>query len=133
MDTDLSRFGLKTIDEVRIVMKIISRNPNLNCTGVFTHFSTSEDMKNKSYFHQQLASFYEFLDVIPNRTDKIIHCENYGATLYHTEKPFFDMIRLEKALMDPPNEELKHLLPVELQKYTLALLYLKYCEAIRCQ
>ncbi|CAF1023358.1 unnamed protein product [Rotaria sordida] len=77
-------------------------------------------MKNKSYFHQRLASFYEFLDVIPNRTDKIIHCANYGATPYHTEKPFFDMIRLEKALMDPPNEELKHLLPVELQN-TLSL------------
>ncbi|CAF2105582.1 unnamed protein product [Rotaria magnacalcarata] len=115
IDTGLNRLGYKTIDEVRTVMKIISLNPNLNCTGIFTHFATSEDMQNKSYFHRQLASFYDFLDVIPNRTNKIIHCANSGATLYHPEKPFFDMVRLGKALMGPPNEALKHLIPFELQ------------------
>ncbi|CAF3941275.1 unnamed protein product [Rotaria sp. Silwood1] len=99
---------------------MIYLNPNLNCTGVFTHFATSEDIQNKSYFHRQLTSFYEFLDLIPNRTDKIIHCANSDGTLYHPEKPFFNMVRLGKALMDPSNEALKHLLPFELQ-HTLSL------------
>ncbi|CAF2814748.1 unnamed protein product [Rotaria sp. Silwood2] len=120
LDTGLNRLGFRTIDEVRTIMKIISLNANLNCTGVFTHFATSEDMQNKSYFHRQLARFYEFLDVIPNRTDKIIHCANSGGTLYHPEKPFFNMVRLGKALTGPPNEALKHLLPFELQ-HTLSL------------
>ncbi len=115
IDTGLNRLGFKTIDDIRAVMDIASLNPNLNFTGVFTHFASSEDMQDKSYFHRQLASFYEFLKVIPNRTNKIIHCANSGATLYHPEKPFFDMVRLGKAVMGPPNEALKHLLPFELQ------------------
>jgi len=96
-------------------MKIVSVNPNLNFTGAFTHFSTLEDIQNKTYFHQQLARFEEFLKVIPNRTNKMIHCANSGATLYHPEKPFFNMVRLGKAVMGPPNEALKHLLPFPLQ------------------
>lgn len=116
IDTGLNRLGCKTLDEVRAVMKIVSRNPKLNCTGAFTHFATSEDMQNKTYFHRQLSSFYDFLSVIPNCTNKIIHCANSGATLYHPEQPFFNMVRLGKALMGPPNEALKHLLPFPLNQ-----------------
>lgn len=115
IDTGLNRLGCITIEEVQTAMTIISLNPNLNFTGVFTHFSTSEDMQNKTYFHRQLASFDEFLKIIPNRTNKIIHCANSGATLYHPEKPFFNMVRLGKAVMGPPNEALKNLLPFPLQ------------------
>jgi alanine racemase len=62
-------------------------------------------MEDKSYFHQQLASFHKFLDVIPNRADKILHCANSGTTLYHLKKPFCNMVRLGKALMDPPTTQ----------------------------
>jgi len=37
IDTGLNRLGCKTVDEVQAAMKIISLNPNLNFTGVFTH------------------------------------------------------------------------------------------------
>lgn len=115
LDTGLNRLGCKSIDEVEEVVKLVSTNPNLNFTGAFTHFATSEDMVNKTYFYRQLASFEEFLKVIPNRTNKIIHCANSGATLYHPEKPFYNMVRLGKAVMGPPNEALKHLLPFPLK------------------
>lgn len=115
IDTGLNRLGCQSIDEVHAVAKIVSNNPNLNWTGVFTHFATSEDLQNKTYFYRQLASFNEFLKIIPNRTKKIIHTANSGATLYHSEKPFFNMVRLGKALMGPPNEALKSFLPFSLQ------------------
>ncbi|CAF3745012.1 unnamed protein product [Adineta steineri] len=115
IDTGLNRLGLTTIDEVQAIMKMVSLNPNLNCIGVFTHFAASSDIQNTSYFRQQLASFHTFLNVIPDRTNKIIHCANSGATLYQPEKPFFDMVRLGNALMGPPNETLKYLLPMQLQ------------------
>lgn len=115
IDTGLNRLGCKTIDEVQAVARIVANNPNLNWTGVFTHFATSEDLQNKTYFHRQLATFDEFLRIIPNRTNKIIHSSNSGATLYHPEKPFFNMVRLGKALMGPPNEALKQFLPIPLQ------------------
>ena len=69
-------------------------------------------MQNKSYFHRQLASFHDFLDVIPNRTKKIVHCANSGATLYQPEKPYFNMVCLGKALMGPPNEAWRAIRPI---------------------
>ena len=47
VDTGFNRLGCKTIDEVRAAMKIISLNPNMNCTRVFTF---SNDIQNKSFF-----------------------------------------------------------------------------------
>lgn len=115
VDTGMNRLGFKTVQEVEQAIQIVSNHTNLSMTGVFTHFATSEDVKNTSYFQRQLASFREFLAVIPRQSEKLIHCANSGGTLYHSEKPFFDMVRLGKALMGPPNESLKHLLPVQLQ------------------
>ncbi|CAF3812677.1 unnamed protein product [Rotaria sp. Silwood1] len=63
----------------------------------------------------QLARFNEFLQVIPNRTEKIIHCANSDATLYQPEKPYFNMVRCGKALTGPQDESLKHLLPFTLR------------------
>ena len=120
IDTGMNRLGCKTIDEVREVMRIIANHKNLTCTGVFTHFATSEDLKNTTYFHRQLNLFHQFLTVIPNREEKLIHCANSGATLYHPIKPFFDMVRLGKAISGPPNEPLRDRLPVLLQP-TLSL------------
>ena len=115
VDTGMNRLGCRTVAEVEAVIKSVAGNGNMRFTGIFTHFASSEDVNNRTYFHRQLARFDEFLAVIPNRTEKLVHCANSGATLYHAEKPFFDMVRCGKALTGPPNEALKHLLPVPLQ------------------
>ncbi|CAF3820746.1 unnamed protein product [Rotaria sp. Silwood1] len=115
IDTGLNRVGCKTIEEVLAVLKIVSLNPNLNVSGVFTHFATSDDLNNRTYFLWQLARFNEFLEIIPNRTEKIIHCANSDAILYQVEKPFFNMVRSGKALMGPPDPALEHLLPFHMQ------------------
>ncbi|UJR10509.1 hypothetical protein I4U23_014712 [Adineta vaga] len=86
IDTGLNKLGCKTIDEVKAVLKIVALHSYRNMTEIFTHFSTSENVKNTSFFQQQL-----------------------------TKKPFFNMVRLGKALTSPPNEGLKHLLPITLQ------------------
>jgi alanine racemase len=114
IDTGLNRLGCRTIDEVRSVIDIVSLNPNLHFSGIFTHFASSEDMNNKTYFDRQLSLFDQFLQVIPEHSKKLVHCANSGATLYHGSKTFFDMVRCGKALMGPPNEPLKHLLPISL-------------------
>ena len=115
VDTGMNRLGCRTPDEVRAVIELVARNKNLRFSGIFTHFASSEDMNNKTYFHRQLTRFDEFLEVVPNRTEKLVHCANSGASLYHAEKPFFNMVRCGKALTGPPNEPLKHLLPFPLQ------------------
>lgn len=120
IDTGLNRLGCKTFEEVESVMEIVTNHPYLNCSGVFTHFSTAEDVRNTNDFRRQLKLFRRFLDFIPNLQTKLVHCANSGATLYHPEKPFFDMVRLGKAIMGPPNESLKYLLPMPL-RYCLSL------------
>ncbi|CAF1404868.1 unnamed protein product [Adineta steineri] len=115
VDTGMNRLGCKTLEDVRKVIELTAGHRNLRFTGVFTHFATSEDVNNRTYYRRQLARFHEFLEIIPNRTEKVVHCANSGATVYQDEKPFFDMVRCGKALTGPPNEPLKHLLPVPLE------------------
>ncbi|CAF0892477.1 unnamed protein product [Adineta ricciae] len=115
IDTGMNRLGCRTEDEVKKVIDIVSRNPKLRFTGAFTHFATSEDLTNRTYFLRQLNRFKQFLEIIPNRSEKLIHCSNSGATLYHDEKPFYNMVRCGKALTGPPNEPLKAFLPIKLQ------------------
>ena len=115
LDTGMNRLGCRTEEEVREVLALVASNRNVRLRGVFTHFATSEDMTNTTYFRRQLARFNELLQIIPNRTEKLIHCANSGGTLYHANDTFFDMVRCGKALTGPPNEPLKDRLPVDLQ------------------
>lgn len=94
MDTGMNRVGVKTFEELRSVAEIVSGNMYMNWTGAYTHFASSENMQNKTFFYQQLELFHEFLTVIPQRDSKILHCANSGATLMHIEKPFFNMVRV---------------------------------------
>ena len=116
VDTGLNRIGCKTLDEVQEVIEIVSNNTNLNLSGVFTHFATATDTINTTYFESQLTSFHEFLEIIPNRTEKLIHCANSGATLFHHDEVLFDMVRCGSALTGLMKEPmLEHLLPFPLK------------------
>lgn len=114
LDTGLNRIGVKTIQEVRDVANIVSKNPYMNWTGAFTHFATSDDVINKYYYLLQLALFHTFLLVIPELNNKLIHCANSGIVLYQLEKPFFNMVRVGRALTGPPNVKLEAMQSVPL-------------------
>lgn len=114
LDTGLNRLGCKTIEEVRAVARIVTNNSYMNWTGAFTHFATANDIFNKSYYHRQLRLFGRFLKVIPDREKKLIHCANSGITLYQSEKPFYNMVRLGRALTGPPIQKLQYLQSVPL-------------------
>lgn len=116
IDTGLNRLGCQTLDEVKEVLKIVSNHSHVNLTGVFTHFATATDMENTSYFDWQLSRFHDFLDIIPNRTQKVIHCANSGATLLHGKHVFFNMVRCGAALTGTIRESaLDHLLPIPIR------------------
>ena len=115
IDTGMNRLGVKTVEEVNEVIRLVANNTHLRFKGVYTHFATAEDVNNRTYFLHQKQLFDEFLTMIPNRSEKIVHCANSGATLYHPEPLFYDMVRCGKAVMGPPNEALKGRLPIPLQ------------------
>lgn len=108
IDTGLNRIGCRTPEDVESISKIVSTNCNLNWTGVYTHFATAEHPENQEYMRKQLQIFEQFIKVIPNRKQKIIHCANSCATLFYPSFPYYDLVRVGRGLMGPPVEELKH-------------------------
>lgn len=80
----------------------------MNWTGAFTHFATAEDTENQEYMQRQLKHFDEFLTIIPNRNKKIIQCANSCATLFYPNLAYFNLVRIGRGLMGPPEERLKH-------------------------
>lgn len=117
LDTGLNRLGCKTVEEVRSVSEIVSRNPFFNWTGAFTHFATADSIEGEGllYYHKQLESFDKFLTVIPDVNNKIIHCATSGPALYHSNKPFFNMVRLGRALFGYLDQH-SMLVPLQLPK-----------------
>lgn len=108
IETGINRLGCQTLEEVKSVSKIILTNKNMNWTGAFTHFATAEDPVNQEYMRRQLKLFDEFLAIIPYRNKKIIHCANSCATLFFPDFPYYNLVRIGRGLMGPPEEGLKH-------------------------
>lgn len=108
IDTGLNRLGYRTIHELEQVSEIISYNYNLNWTGVYTHLATAEDPENQDYMRRQLNIFEDFLEIVPNRDNKIIHCANSCATLFYPDLPYYDLVRIGRGVMGPPEDRLKH-------------------------
>ena len=120
VDTGLNRLRIKSTDEIQSILDIVNSNKYLNFAGIFTHFATSGDMNDRTYFQNQLNGFKEYLNVIPDIKNKIVHCANSDAALCQPEKPFYNMVRLGKSLLGPPPAELNRFMPFQL-KHTISL------------
>lgn len=89
VDTGMGRIGFlpnrRSIEEV----KKISKLPNVDIKGVFTHFSTADE-GNKEYTYYQLQKFNEFCDELKNENVniKIRHISNSAAIMELKEAQF---------------------------------------------
>ena len=92
IDTGMGRVGLIPIKEPGFIDQVI-HSPFLIWEGLYTHFSTSEEL-DKTYTEQQLHKFnilISSLNGIPSR-HTIIHAANSGAILNHPGS-YFDAVR----------------------------------------
>lgn len=132
LDTGLNRIGCKTVEEVRSVSEIVTQNPHLKWTGAFTHFATADSVVGEglAYYYKQLETFDKFLTVIPDVNKKIIHCATSGTVLYHSNKPFFNMVRIGRAIYGFLDQ---HLMLVPLQRpiklFYSTIIHVKQLEA----
>lgn len=69
IDTGMNRLGIKTIKDVKKIIKICS-NSQLIIEGIYTHFASAID-ENK-YYQQQRIKFKKFINLYPF---KIIHAQ----------------------------------------------------------
>lgn len=108
VDTGMGRIGFlptdKNIDEIEKIFNL----PNLNVTGVFTHFATADE-EDKTFTMEQYSGFKYVTDRLKQlgHKDIICHCANSGAILDMPELQM-DMVRAGIILYGMyPSEEVK--------------------------
>lgn len=82
LDTGMGRIGLYPDAESADLVLKMSRLPNLELEGVFTHFS-SADEADKEYTYMQFEKFNKFLDMLNTRNIKVkyTHAGNSAAII----------------------------------------------------
>ncbi|MEG1448939.1 MAG: alanine racemase [Oscillospiraceae bacterium] len=98
IDTGMGRIGFSCDDMEQIADEIerVYYLPNIRVTGIFTHFSCSDETEQSSisYTKEQYRKFSEICDILKLRgvDIKIRHCANSGATIMYPEM-CLDMVR----------------------------------------
>lgn len=100
LDTGMSRLGLFCHDKEQANCAVtaaqrICQLPNLDCEGVFTHFSVADDGEDGEEFTRtQFENFMYVIDQLEKRgiTFRYRHCCNSAATLEYPEM-HLDMVR----------------------------------------
>lgn len=96
-DTGMSRMGFTTYGEfdhsVEGVVEV-SKLPNLDIEGIFTHFAVSDDTDQREYTELQYGRFMNLIDRCAEKgiTFRLRHCANSGCTINYPEKAL-DMFR----------------------------------------
>ncbi|EGO86859.1 alanine racemase, partial [Clostridium botulinum C str. Stockholm] len=89
VDTGMGRIGFLPNKESVQDVKKISKLPNVEIKGIFTHFSTADE-SNKEYTYYQLKKFNEFYDELKKENVNIEtrHIANSAAIMELSETQF---------------------------------------------
>lgn len=106
LDTGMSRLGLQPNNEALETIKKISRLPNINIEGMFTHFALA-DSRDKETTKLQFSKYKEFASLLEKNGINIPvkHVSNSAATIDLPEYNL-DMVRAGIMLygLQPSNE-----------------------------
>ena len=105
IDTGMKRTGFQACEESLEIIEKISKLPNIQIKGIFTHFANA-DQRDKTSEKQQKRIFRDFLKSVERRGISIPlkHCCNSAATV--DEEDHFDMVRVGLLLYGLfPSEE----------------------------
>ena len=98
IDSGMGRIGFdaRNIDEAVDQIKETCKFKNLQCDGIFTHFSSADEFNNSSidYTHQQFERFKEVNDRLEKEDIRfsLHHCCNSGGIVNYPEY-HWDMVR----------------------------------------
>ncbi len=101
-NTGMNRLGLNSIDELKIALRILKQNKNINIEGLYTHFSS--DSMETDYYQKQVKEFKKclnlasFSEIHANATRNLNKeiLGNYiriGIGLYGYHQPYFRLLR----------------------------------------
>jgi len=89
IDTGMGRIGVH-FSEAEGLFNAISRSPNLDIEGIFTHFAGAEELDD--FTSRQLKRFRSFISKI-DPAGYVLHAANSAAVIYHRES-HLDMVRV---------------------------------------
>lgn len=106
IDTGMGRIGVRTEDEVHAVLDALELCPNVQLTGVFTHFADA-DGDTDDYTKIQLERFRQLTALLPKGI--IRHCAN-SAAIHRYPEAAMDMVRAGISMYGYPPVETSLLL-----------------------
>lgn len=108
-DTGMMRLGMLPM-EVPEVLQKMKDHPELNYSGIYTHFANADGEAEPSVNHQ-LEVFKDIRVQFPD--DLMCHTSNSAGVLYHSSAGLFDAVRPGISLYGfAPGEEIEGLEPV---------------------
>lgn len=93
LDTGMSRLGFGINEQSAETIKRISKMPNVNMEGIFTHF-TKADEKDKSFTKKQIQEFVWMTERLKEKNVRFTyeHCSN-SAGIIDVPEGNFDIVR----------------------------------------
>lgn len=93
LDTGMSRLGFGINEQSAETIKRISKMPNVNMEGIFTHF-TKADEKDKSFTKKQIQAFVWMTERLKEKNVRFTyeHCSN-SAGIIDVPEANFDIVR----------------------------------------
>ena len=93
LDTGMSRLGFGINEQSAETIKRISKMPNVNMEGIFTHF-TKVDEKDKSFTKKQIQEFVWMTERLKEKNVRFAyeHCSN-SAGIIDVPEANFDIVR----------------------------------------
>lgn len=93
LDTGMSRLGFGINEQSAETIKRISKMPNVNMEGIFTHF-TKADEKDKSFTKKQIQEFVWMMERLKEKNVRFTyeHCSN-SAGIIDVPEANFDIVR----------------------------------------
>lgn len=93
LDTGMSRLGFGINEQSAETIKRISKMPNVNMEGIFTHF-TKADEKDKSFTKKQIQEFVWMAERLKEKNVRFTyeHCSN-SAGIIDVPEANFDIVR----------------------------------------
>lgn len=81
-DTGMGRLGIRTKEELQLLVKAVKGTRNIQMTGIYTHFATADEA-DLDYFHDQQAHFQQLIHVFETLWDGSvpIHIGNSAASI----------------------------------------------------
>lgn len=104
-NTGLNRLGFNT-DEVEEVLQLVENNKNIKVTSVFSHIAASEDLNEKEFTEQQIATFNTIVTTLRSKLKHhfVVHMGNTSGVINYTHA-HFDMVRMGIGLYGFGNED----------------------------